>query len=351
MHYDSVFTAAAPPVSLLHGFEPVGAAPATLGMLVASATVCAAVLFGLLRSPLARRVVDRPNPRSMHVAPTPRIGGLGLLAGIAAPLAVLRPELPAGLWIALALLVAVSLADDLGGLPIALRLPLHVAAAALACAAVAPGLSVLWLAVAAIAGGWAINLYNFMDGLDGLAGGQAVIGFGAYGLAAAHAGDPSVALASSATAGAALGFLLFNFPPARVFMGDAGSTALGLLAAGLGLAGVIRGDWPWWFPVVAFMPFVLDATLTLALRIAAGQRFWQAHREHAYQRLSLMGLGHRRTTLVYYALMASSAAVALWGRASPVAIPYAAGLALVMITLYAGVRVGSAGRMPADRRS
>jgi UDP-N-acetylmuramyl pentapeptide phosphotransferase/UDP-N-acetylglucosamine-1-phosphate transferase len=338
-------------VSLLQGFEPVGAAPATLGTLAVSASVCAAVLFGLLRSPLARRVVDRPNARSMHVAPTPRIGGLAVLAGIAAPLVVLRPDLPAGLWMALALLVAVSLADDLGGIPIALRLPLHVAAAALACAALAPGLSAPWLALAAIAGGWAINLYNFMDGLDGLAGGQAAIGFGAYALAAVQAGDASMALASSAIAGAALGFLLFNFPPARVFMGDAGSTALGLLAAGLGLAGAIRGDWPVWFPVVAFMPFVLDATLTLALRIVAGQRFWEAHREHAYQRLSLMGFGHRRTTLVYYALMASSAAVALWGRASPGMALHAGGLALLMITLYAGVRVGSATRIAAERRS
>lgn len=335
---------------LLHGFEPVGAVWLSIGVFAAAAAVSAAVLFGMLRSPLARRVVDRPNQRSMHVVPTPRIGGLGVLAGIAAPLAVLRPDLPAGLWAALALLVAVSLADDLGGLSAALRLPLHVAAAAIACTAIAPGLGAVWLAVATLAVAWAVNLYNFMDGLDGLAGGQAVFGFGAYALAALHGGDLDLAWTAGATAGAALGFLRFNFPPARVFLGDAGSTAFGLLAGALGLLGATRGLWPTWFPVVVFLPFVLDATLTLALRVVGGRRFWEAHRDHAYQRLSLMGLGHLRTTLAYYLTMGASAVAALAGRDTPGGRGVALGLALLCTALYAGIRLVSASRPSADHR-
>jgi UDP-N-acetylmuramyl pentapeptide phosphotransferase/UDP-N-acetylglucosamine-1-phosphate transferase len=323
----------------------------SIAVLAAGAAVSAWVLGLALRGPIARRMLDHPNHRSLHATPTPRIGGLGVLVGLAVPLAVVRPELPIGLWIGLALLVAVSVADDLGGVSAALRLPLHVGAAAIACAAVAPDLPPAWLAVTALAAAWAINLYNFMDGLDGLAGGQAVFGFGAYALAALRADDAALALAAAAVAGAALGFLRFNFPPARVFMGDAGSTALGLLAAVLGVAGVVQGAWPWWFPPAAFLPFVVDASLTLALRIAGGQRFWEAHREHAYQRLNLMGLGHLRTALAYYVLMGASAAVALAGCAETGGLVHAAGLALALCALYAGVRIGSARRAPIDRRS
>jgi UDP-N-acetylmuramyl pentapeptide phosphotransferase/UDP-N-acetylglucosamine-1-phosphate transferase len=321
-----------------------------IALLAAAAATSSLALAGLLRMPIARRVLDHPNHRSLHAVPTPRIGGLGVLAGLAVPLAAVRPDLPAGLWAALALLVAVSLADDLRGVPAAVRLPLHLTAAALACSSVAPQMSPAWLALTALATGWAINLYNFMDGLDGLAGGQAVFGFGAYGLAAMQADAPALALASCAVAGAALGFLRFNFPPARVFLGDAGSTALGLLAAALGLAGVVRGLWPWWFPPVAFLPFVLDASVTLALRLLGRQRVWEAHREHAYQRLSLSGLGHLRTALAYYALMAISAGVAV-GALGAADGPVRSGLlVLTLLALYAAVRGGSSGRARADRR-
>jgi UDP-GlcNAc:undecaprenyl-phosphate GlcNAc-1-phosphate transferase len=94
-------------------------------------------------------------------------------------------------------------------------------------------------------------------------------------------------------------------------MGDAGSTALGYLAGAIGVLGAVRGLWSPAFPVLVFLPFVFDATATLVVRLARGRRVWEAHREHAYQRLNMSGFGHRRTALAYWALMAGCAAVAL----------------------------------------
>jgi UDP-GlcNAc:undecaprenyl-phosphate GlcNAc-1-phosphate transferase len=167
--------------------------------------------------------------------------------------------------------------------------------------------------LAAIAVAWMINLYNFMDGTDGLAGGMAVIGFLSYGTAALAGGDFSFAAINLSIAAAALGFLLFNFPPARIFMGDGGSIPLGCLAAAFNLGGWQRGDWPWWFGVVIFSPFILDASLTLAKRLLRGARVWEAHREHYYQRLAQRGWGHRKTALAEYALMATCSALAIAG--------------------------------------
>jgi UDP-N-acetylmuramyl pentapeptide phosphotransferase/UDP-N-acetylglucosamine-1-phosphate transferase len=138
---------------------------------------------------------------------------------------------------------------------------------------------------------------------------MAVIGFGGMALAASS-GSP-VALVAAAVVGAVLGFLVFNFPPARVFLGDAGSIPLGFLAAALGLLGWAADQWPLWFPVMVFSPFIADASLTLARRLVAGERVWQAHRDHGYQRLILSGWSHRKTALAAYGLMAAGAAGAL----------------------------------------
>jgi UDP-N-acetylmuramyl pentapeptide phosphotransferase/UDP-N-acetylglucosamine-1-phosphate transferase len=102
--------------------------------------------------------------------------------------------------------------------------------------------------------------------------------------------------------------MMFNFDPARVFMGDAGSIPLGFLAGGIGLLGVVLGRSPVWFPVLVFAPFVIDASVTLLRR----ERFWAAHRQHYYQRLVRMGWSHRRLALAEYVLMAGSGLTALW---------------------------------------
>ncbi len=272
-------------------------------------------------SPLAARIVDRPNERSLHAAPTPRIGGIGVALGALPFVATLGPS-PAG-WIAAAaaVLAAVSVVDDMRGLPAGARLAAHVAAATLAVAVCwpaggAPDAVALLVAAAAVAGiAWMANLYNFMDGADGLAGGMAVIGFGALAWAAQRSGDAALAQACVAVAGAAAGFLAFNLPPARVFLGDAGSVPLGFLAGALGWLGVARGAWPAWLPLLVFSPFVVDATVTLSRRVLAGEDLLRAHRTHYYQRLVLGGWSHARLAAAAWALMAAAAASALVAQA------------------------------------
>ena len=265
------------------------------------------ILFALLKSGVARRLaLDQPNQRSLHAVPVPRVGGIAIVAAVLVAW-TLQPG--SGLLLALltAVLALVSAVDDRIGLPAALRLMVH----GLAALALMPdvGIGNLWLAAGLLAGlVWMTNLYNFMDGSDGLAGGMALFGFGAY-AAAAHA-VPLGAM-SLVVATAAAGFLVFNFPPAKVFMGDAGSIPLGFLAAGLGLLGWRQGLWSLWFPLLVFSPFVIDASVTLLRRLVGGERVWQAHREHYYQRLIRMGWSHRRTALAEYALMAAAAGSAL----------------------------------------
>ena len=207
-----------------------------------------------------------------------------------------------------------------------------VAAAFLALAA--GGLEAFPFVVLALAIAWYANLYNFMDGSDGLAGGMAVIGFGAYALAAAAAGETVLATSSAVVASASLAFLVFNFPPARIFMGDVGSVPLGFLAGALGVLGWHAGAWPLWFPVAVFAPFVCDATLTLAKRLARRERVWRAHRDHYYQRLVRMGFGHRGTAWIEYAAMTGCAGAALYARQETVWVQTAT-LALATAVLVA----------------
>jgi len=285
------------------------------------ALIAFAVIAALRGSAWAARLADRPNERSLHDQPTPRIGGLGIAAGVA-PFAWFASEPAIAALLACALfLMAVSLADDLSSLPIDVRLPAHTCAA-LVTVLVASSASVNWpcgwsgAAFAVVAIVWATNLYNFMDGADGLAGGMGLIGFATLGLAAAQAGQGELAAISIALASACAGFLPHNFPPARVFMGDCGAIPLGFLAGALGLHGTLSGAWPAWFAPLVFSPFVVDATLTLARRIARREPFWRAHRDHGYQRLVLAGWSKRRLAATSYALMLAAAASALVARAS-----------------------------------
>jgi UDP-N-acetylmuramyl pentapeptide phosphotransferase/UDP-N-acetylglucosamine-1-phosphate transferase len=160
---------------------------------------------------------------------------------------------------------------------------------------------------------WLVNLYNFMDGADGLAGGMALFGFGGYAVGALTSthGDIALALAAATIAGAAAGFLLFNFHPARIFLGDAGSIPLGFLAGALGYWGWKNGVWPVWFPAFTFAPFIGDASITLLRRLWRGEKFWQPHREHYYQRMVRLGLGHAATALIWYLVMAAGIMFAL----------------------------------------
>lgn len=300
----------------------------------------AAILYVLLHSGLAIRVaLDEPNHRSLHSVPTPRIGGLAMLVSIIAAWSFSADAdlLLIGL---LSILVALSFADDRHSLPIGLRLVVHFFVA-LIFILFHTTVTATWLvAIFAVAIVWLINLYNFMDGADGLAGGMALFGFGTYGVAAVFGGDWLLATKCFCIAAAALGFLIFNFPPAKVFMGDAGAIPLGFLAGVLGLEGWNHNQWHYWFPVLVFSPFALDATATLLKRIARRQRFWLAHQEHYYQRVIRMGVSHRAVAIAEYMLMGAAAVSAMYGNGRPAAgqpigIQYA--VVGIWIVLYIGL--------------
>jgi len=283
----------------------------------------ALVALWLLVARLARFGLDRPNERSLHERPVPRTGGIAIVAGAAVSLAFGADTL----WLPLgaaAALAALSFADDLAGLPTLVRLGAHLAAAGLVAWYVLSPMAPAELLVIALAIAWLTNLYNFMDGSDGLAGGMAVVGFGSYALAAWLCADVPLATASGCIAGASAAFLLYNFHPARIFLGDVGSIPLGFLAGGLGIVGWRDDVWPFWFPLLVFAPFVGDATLTLLRRAARRERVWQAHRDHYYQRLVRMGFGHRGTACISYAAMLACAAVALAAREQRGAVQAAA---------------------------
>ncbi|QJR16918.1 MraY family glycosyltransferase [Usitatibacter palustris] len=281
---------------------------------VGPALVAIMAIAILRRTALAERISDRPNARSLHSTPTPRLGGLGMAVAVLPVAMACADSLTGTLLVCAAALVLVSFADDLRSLPILVRLSAHFAAAAVAVWTIAPAIPVALAALAVIAIVWCANLYNFMDGADGLAGGMTAIGFGALAWAAHGAGAESLALVCGAIACAAAGFLVFNFPPARVFMGDAGSVPLGFLAGAFGLYGWSIAAWPAWFAAVVFAPFIADATVTIARRALRRERIWEAHRSHYYQRLVLSGWSPRRLALSAWALMlacALAAAVAL----------------------------------------
>ncbi|HXH03530.1 MAG TPA: glycosyltransferase family 4 protein [Candidatus Competibacteraceae bacterium] len=299
-------------------------------------------------------ILDEPNERSLHSQAVPRSGGVAVVAGILAAAAWNALSGSAGFQPAGVILLGmlpvtlVSFLDDRGGLGAGSRLLVHLLAALWLLLlglmpARLPWPGVNWEVPAIVLSSlallfivWMINLYNFMDGMDGFAGGMAVIGFTALALLG-HA-DPQFSALCLSVAAAALGFLLFNFPPARIFLGDTGSSSLGLLAAACCLWAERTGLFPLWLGILVFSPFIVDASVTLLRRLARGERIWQAHRQHAYQRLVAAGWGHRRTVLAEYALMLACAASALAAQAAPAAVQQA--LLLLWLGFYAALLLG-----------
>lgn len=253
--------------------------------------------------------LDKPNERSLHAVPVPRTGGLAIMSGVVAAALLLQTDLTLmGPAVALAV---VSYADDRHALPVMGRLALHLVATGVFLWMAAASVALATFIFLLLAVAWLTNLYNFMDGSDGLAGGMTVMGFATYSMAAWLGGNADLALFAGSIAAAAAGFLIFNFPPAKLFMGDVGSIPLGFLAGALGIAGWLSDNWPLWFPLVVFAPFIVDASITLARRLLRGERAWQAHRQHYYQRLILSGWSHRRTAVGAYGLMLLCSVVAM----------------------------------------
>lgn len=276
--------------------------------LPAAAFLVSAGVIALLLANRVRLPQAAITARSLHATPIPRVGGLAIVAGTL-PVAMWGTAIPSvTAWtvgVPCIVLVVVSLADDIRAVPILPRLAVHASAAigfALALAHVTGGgLSLPLLALAALAVAWSLNLYNFMDGSDGLAAIMTIVGFAAYGGVLQVKGLPASLPLSIAAA--TLPVFAVNRPPARMFMGDVGAVPLGFLAAALGICGVVDDAWGWWFPLLVFLPFVADASVTLARRAFGGERVWEAHKSHYYQRLLQMGAGHAGTLALFGALM------------------------------------------------
>ena len=226
----------------------------------------------ILSHQIAGKLQDLPNDRSLHSTPVPRIGSVGLMAGILSGWLIVYSSLT--WWVVLPLLglFAISLLDDIYNLTVKHRLLSHLFAAAILVFGsglfVQQGFVIALLVI--LLATWMIDLYNFMDGSDGLAGGMALFGFGMLGVAAWLAHNPSLALLNFCISAASAGFLFYNFHPAKIFMGDAGSIPLGFLAMAMGLLGWQQGSWAVWFPVLVFSPFIVDASVTLLKRTIRG---------------------------------------------------------------------------------
>lgn len=269
-----------------------------------------------------RAILDHPNDRSSHQIPTPRGGGWGIL-GVVLPLWA-----GLGVWtgaegttlvllVALLLLAVVSWADDRFGLSAAPRFLAQIVAASVGVALLDPAASLIGPLLGPDGGGpsgwwpcggwwlergflvlswvWFINLFNFMDGIDGIAGGEAVSVAGGLVLVALVTGLPFLPAAQAAViAGAALGFLRWNWHPARVFLGDVGSVPLGYALGWLLLSAALAGAWA----AALLLPlyFLVDATVTLLRRALAGKKIWEAHREHFYQRAVQRGRTHAQVS-------------------------------------------------------
>jgi UDP-N-acetylmuramyl pentapeptide phosphotransferase/UDP-N-acetylglucosamine-1-phosphate transferase len=298
----------------------------------------------------ARRkgMLDQPGQRRSHRVPTPRGGGIGIIAATLACMPasgwLIDPAVPvlplAAIWLGTLLVAAIGWWDDHHDLPVLPRLAAHAVAALLVGVSLnVTGLSWAWLPLLVLAGCGSINLHNFMDGIDGLLAQQAIFVFLGTGVIAFDIGQAAWAGVAFAAASATAGFLVYNWAPARIFMGDVGSGALGFLVFAL-------GAWLWfidrsslWAIIILSSAFVVDAGLTLLVRIMRGKRWYSAHREHAYQWLVRRGIRHGSVCSGYLIWnIVVVAPIALWARAEPafglglcIALYLASGLAWLVV--------------------
>lgn len=297
-------------------------------LVAAAFTVSALLTYRFCRPDSVAYMLDHPNERSLHDRPVPRGGGLAILMALLAcgTAAVLFRPVPELAWLASGMLIlaGVSFLDDRHSVPPFYRFVAH---AIVAILVVYGGFLIQEFGIAGadwrwpcIAGAmfsvtfivWMINLYNFMDGMDGFAASMAVIGFSFFALLGWQSGNVLFVLLSLVIVASAAGFLIFNFPPARIFMGDVGSSTLGLLAGTFSLWSARDGIFPFWIALLVFSPFIADATVTLLRRLLQREKLWQAHKTHYYQQLVQAGWGHRKTVLLECLIMLGCGMTALW---------------------------------------
>src|SRR5882724_11220972 len=278
-------------------------------------------MTGMLRRyAIQAGLIDHPNVRSSHSIPTPRGGGLAVVVTSIAALAVLcgLHVLSFRVFVAIAgggLAVAVvGFVDDRHALPARVRLAVHVFAA-LWCLSWLGGLPPMLLGTQVIRLGWSgyvlgtlaivwvLNLFNFMDGIDGIAASEAIfVTCAGAGLGWVSGGSEAIPLASAMVSVACAGFLVWNWPPAKIFMGDVGSGYLGYLIAALAIAATLENPVCVWVWLILGGTFFVDATVTLACRTLRGERLYEAHRSHAYQWLARRWGSHRPVTVLVLAV-------------------------------------------------
>lgn len=279
-----------------------------LALLLSAAATGAALVYARRRG-----LLDQPGKRRSHLQPTPRGGGVGIVAAIVLiglpAWFLLDPALHAthvaALGMAVLAVAVVGWRDDHAPLPVLPRLAVHALAALLVAVAVLAPWAMrdprgwfLLIPLAVVLVGF-INTHNFMDGIDGILGQQGLFVLSGYGLLAAWMGDTGIAALASVAAAGCLGFLFFNFPPARVFMGDVGSGALGLAIGTMAALVVQRNPAMLWACLILPSSFLVDSGLTLAYRMLGGQRWYAPHRQHLYQWLVRVNWSHARTDVAY----------------------------------------------------
>jgi len=271
-------------------------------------------------------IIDVPNHRSLHDRPKPRTGGLAILVAITLGLASFNSDISHELFSFfpyILLLAGMAILDDIYSISALSRLFLQVIVASLV---IYNGLSIntfvffhyemsinpiigVFLTILFIV--WLVNLYNFMDGMDGFSAGMAIFGFGTFAILAFLKGEDGFAFANLVIVVAVFGFLIFNLPPSKIFMGDVGSTVIGMFVALFALWADNQGIFPVYLSVIIFTPFILDSTVTLIKRALRREKLMEAHRSHYYQRLVLSGWGHKKTLVVEYIWMSLCSLVSI----------------------------------------
>ena len=283
---------------------------------VSAAFLASLLLTAVIRKvALARGVLDVPGSRSSHTLPTPRGGGVAIVLTVLAAIVVLNScgamshTLASALLFGGALVALVGLADDVRSVSVALRLAVQFVAISWCVWSLGRlppvnfGIAVVDLGAAGSLAAviflvWFLNLYNFMDGIDGIAGVEAVsvMVFAAI-LMSWQGGMQSIALLAEVVAASVLGFLVWNWPPAKIFMGDSGSGFLGFCVGAIAWMTIAEDRLSMWVWLILLGVFIVDATLTLLRRWLRGARLAQAHRSHAYQWLSRRCGSHLKVTL------------------------------------------------------
>lgn len=276
-----------------------------MGALLGLALLSAALTWAARGYALRRQLFDQPGERRSHSVATPRGGGIAIVISLLVTAGVAMwawPEARPSLLVAslgLALVAGIGWWDDHRPLPAMRRLMVHFIAAALLAALVkVHGGSWLLAVLVLLFTASLINIWNFMDGINGIAASQAIVV--ALGLAPLLPWPYS--LAAVALGLACLGFLPFNFPRARIFMGDVGSGALGYAVSAVLALASVKTDIHWMLLLVSASPFLVDAGFTLLARIISGQRWMEPHTQHVYQRAVQAGASHAQVTGMYFAL-------------------------------------------------